>query len=181
MITYKHVAFALLEAEMLSHQQVRAVLDKYAEYVDEHLDPYDVALALETFGVAVTVHADDVDFLEESYAHILTQAAALTRGTVTVTDVRLHEGEFEAGSRDDVLEFVVNGRQVSINAEHYSDDYLDHLAATEAVDELNPGDARTFRLVDFEREPNRGYETILALATPEQAAILEEHLGLKLR
>ncbi|WP_309117661.1 hypothetical protein [Saccharothrix sp.] len=181
MITYKHVAFALLEAEMLSHGQVRAVLDKFADYVDDHLDPYEVAYALEEFGVAVAVHADDVDFLEESYAHILEQAAALTRGAVTVTDVRLREGEFVEGSRDDVLEFTVNGRPVSISAEHYSDEYLDHLAATEAVDELNPGDARTFRLVDFARERNRGYETILTLATPEQAAVLEENLGLKLR
>ncbi|CAL9627503.1 hypothetical protein SUDANB95_05967 [Actinosynnema sp. ALI-1.44] len=181
MITYKHVAFALLEAGMLSHEQVRAVLDKFAEYVDDHLDPYDVACALEIFGVAVTVHADDIDDLEQSYTHILERAAALTGGAVTVTDVRLVEGEFEAGSRDDVLEFEVNGRAVSINAEHFSDQYLDHLAATDAVDALNPGDARTFRLADFEREPYRGYETVLTLVTPEQAAVLEESLGLTLR
>lgn len=181
MITYKHVAFALLEAEMLSHEQVRAVLDEFAEYVDEHLDSYEVACALETFGVAVTVHADDIDDLEQSYTHVLERAAALTGGTVTVTDVRLVEGEPAAGPRDDVLEFKVNGRAVSINAEHLSDRYLDHLAATDAVDALNPGDARTFRLVDFEREPYRGYETILTLVTPGQVAVLEESLGLKLR
>ncbi|MFI9818825.1 hypothetical protein [Saccharothrix variisporea] len=176
MITYKHVAFALLDTGLLTPDRVRAVLDRSADHLDEHLDPHAVALALEDFGVAVSVPVDDVGDLKGAYADLLAQAAALTGGAVTVSDVVLHEGEFPSdGVRDDVLEFAVNGRTVTVDAEHRSDRHVDHLAATDAVDALAPGDSRAFHYVD-----SGGPGTVLVLATPEQARTLEDHLGLKL-
>ncbi|NUT91159.1 MAG: hypothetical protein HOY78_03940 [Saccharothrix sp.] len=176
MITYKHVAFALLDTGLLTGEQVRAVLDRSTDHLDEHLVPSAVAHALEDFGVAVSVPLDDVGDLKGSYEDLLTRAAALTGGTVTVSDVVLHQGEFSTdGVRDDVLEFEVNGRPVTVDAEHRSDRYLDHLAATDAVDALAPEDSRAFHYVDF-----GGPGTVLLLATPEQARTLEDHLGLKL-
>ncbi|MEJ2857422.1 MULTISPECIES: hypothetical protein [unclassified Saccharothrix] len=179
MITYKHVAFALLDAGLLTQERVRAVLDRSADRLDEHLDPPAVACALEDFGAAVSVPVDDVGDLVGAYAFLLDRAAALTGGAVTVSDVELREGEFSSdGVRDDVLEFAVNGRRVTVDAEHRSDRYVDHLAATDAVDALAPDDSRTFHYVDF--DGGTGRDTILVLATPEQARTLEDHLGLKL-
>ncbi len=62
--------------------------------------------ALEAFGMAVSAHSDDVDDLEESYKGILEQAAALTEGAVTITDVRLREDE----EQGEILEFAAQRR-----------------------------------------------------------------------
>ncbi|MGM1063524.1 hypothetical protein [Saccharothrix sp. Mg75] len=179
--TYEDVAAALLEIGMISADKARAVLDQFADYARDPLDRYGVAAALQSFDLAVTVHADDVDFLEESYEHLLVQAAGLTGGAVTVTDVRLHQGEPDDDGRDDVLEFKRDGEVVTVHAEHFSDEYLDHLAAGEAIGHLSPDDPRRFHEVGFERDPNRVYETVIALATPEQARALHERFGLVLR
>lgn len=152
----------------------------FDEYAHDRLNPYEVACALEDFGLAVPVHADDIDYLEEGYAYLLRKAAALTGGAITVANVRLHEGEFVSGSRDDVLEFERNGELVSISAEHHSNEYYDHLAACDAIDHLSPDDdPRSFRLVDFEREEHRHYDSILVLATPEQTEAMRKHFGLE--
>lgn len=180
MTTFDDVAAALVDVGLVTAEHARTVLDKYAAYDDGPMDGYSVACALEEFGAAVSVHADDVDYLEESYEGVLERAAALTGGAFTVTGVRLHEGEFEDGSRDDVLEFEVNGRNVSVNAEHMSDEYLDHIAASFALYELSPGDGRRFRDVLFDREPGRGYDSIFTLVTDEQAAELSRRLGLRI-
>ncbi|WP_306745795.1 hypothetical protein [Saccharothrix yanglingensis] len=182
-MTYERVAAVLLEIGMISADKARAVLDDLAEYARDPLDPYGVASALESFDLAVSVHADDVDFLEESYEHLLARAAELTGGAVTVTAVRLHRGEGDVaeGPRDDVLGFTRNGEVVTVRAEHFSDEYLDHLAAAEAVDHLSPDDPRRFHDVGFDRDPGHVHETVIALATPEQARALHERFGLVLR
>lgn len=118
---------------MVPQEKAQTVLDEYVDYAHDELTPYNVACALETFDVAVSVHAEDIDYLEEGYEDLLEAAAALTRGAVTVTSVRLHEGEFVDGSRYDVLEFERNGQLVSIPAEHLSDDYYDPAAACNAI------------------------------------------------
>jgi hypothetical protein len=179
-ITYERMAAVLERSGMLSRERALAVLARFAEYARDRLDPYEVACALEDFGLAVSVHADDIDHLEEGYTYLLRRAAALTGGAITVANVRLHEGEFVAGSRDDVLEFERNGELISISAEHYSDEYYDHLAACDAIDRLSPDDdPRSFRIVDFEREEHRHYDSILVLATPEQTEAMRKHLGLE--
>ncbi|MGW7486375.1 hypothetical protein [Streptomyces sp. NPDC054786] len=169
---------------MVPPEKVQSVLEECANYAHDVLNSYEVARALEEFGVAVSVHADDIDFLEQDYASLLDHAAALTDGAVTLTNVRLREGEEIGGSRDDILEFERNGRLVSISAEHFGDgyDYFDQGAACEAIAALSPeNDPREFRDVDFARKTNHGYDSIMVLATPEQAKALTERLGLTIR
>ncbi|WP_377266957.1 hypothetical protein [Peterkaempfera sp. SMS 1(5)a] len=181
-MTYELVAAHLQEIGMVSPEKAQAVLEEFADWAHDELKPYDVACALGSFGLAVLVHADDIDYLEPGYAWLLEQASAVAGGAVTVTGVRLHEGEFSGGSRDDTLEFQRNGRPVSILAEHFSDEYYDHLAACEAIAMLAPDDdPRSFRLVDFERERHGVYDSIMVLTTPEQAQALERHFGLTIR
>ncbi|MFI6766180.1 hypothetical protein [Streptomyces sp. NPDC050355] len=188
-MTYVGVGSVLEEIGMVRPEKVRSVLEECANYAHEALDPYDTARALEDFGVAVSVHVGDIDNLEQDYASLLEDAAALTGGAVTVTDVTLHEGEEIGGSRDDVLEFARNGRRVRVSAEHFGDgyDYFDQVAACEAIAALCPDgdfdddsgdDSRAFRYVDFVREENESYDSIMALTTPAQAKALANGLGL---
>ncbi|MFE7313451.1 hypothetical protein ACFU7T_10125 [Streptomyces sp. NPDC057555] len=187
-LTYERIAEVLQQADMISPAKAQACLAEIGSS-GPYLTPYDVALSLREFGVAVSIHSDDIDFLEDSYSWLLDEAAKVTGGAVTVANVRLVEGEEDEGfgppefdSRDDVLEFERNGRLVSIPAEHFSEDYYDTAAAVQAVAEMSPDDSpRAFHIVDFERERNGVYDTVMALVSPEQARILEENLGLEIR
>jgi hypothetical protein len=180
-ITYERVGAVLQEIGMLSQERAQTVLGKFADHAHDELDPYEVACALEVFGLAVSIHADDIDDLEEGYEGLLERAAALTGGKVTVADVRLVEDEIIGESRYDLLEFARNGQLISISAEHFSDEYYDHSAACEAIAELSPdNDPRAFRVVDFEREQQRGYDSLMVLATSEEAEALQKRLGLKI-
>lgn len=185
-MTYGRVAEVLQQLGMVSQDRAHTVVEEWG--ADQYnLTPYDVACSLVGFGVAVRIHADDIDFLEESYASLLNAAAAVAGGAVTVANVRLHEGHATEGfgrpdfaPRDDVLEFERNGQLVSIPAEHFSEDYYDIAAAVDAVAALDPDDdPRAFHLVEFERERHRIYDTVMALVSPEQARALEENLGLQ--
>ncbi|MET9515776.1 hypothetical protein [Streptomyces sp. NPDC002994] len=178
--SYAHVGALLQRLAMVSREKVDSVLAEYADFAHDELPPHEVPDALEAFGVAISAHADDVDDLEESYAGILEEAAALTDGAVTITDVRLR-GDEECG---EVLEFARNGVLVTQQTEHTSDDYLDHLAIVEFIDHVDPDpgdDTRRFYMVDFVRLRDASYETYFVFATPEQAAVLEKELGLHLR
>jgi hypothetical protein len=174
------VAAVLQEIGMVSQEKAQTVLAEFAEWAQDELNPYSVACALEDFGVAVSVHADDIDYLEEGYEYILERAAALTDGKVIVANVRLVEGEVIGETRDDVLKFERNGRLISIDAEHASDEYYDQMAACDAIAELSPDDdPRSFRFVDFEREKHAVCDSIMVLATSEQAEALQQSLGLE--
>ncbi|WP_251061402.1 hypothetical protein [Streptomyces sp. ISL-100] len=178
--SYAHVGALLQRLAMVSREKVDSVLAKYAEFAYQELPPHEVPDALEAFGVAISAHGDDVDDLEESYAGILKEAAALTDGAVTITDVRLREDEVNG----EVLEFARNGVLVTQQTEHTSDDYLDHLAIVEFIDHVDPDpghDTRRFYVVQFVRLRDANYETYFVFATPEQAAVLEKELGLELR
>ncbi|MDQ0377835.1 hypothetical protein [Amycolatopsis thermophila] len=174
-ITYETVAAVLRETGLASPEHTRDILDRSSE-VRTPLDPFEVARALEDFGAAVSVHADDVDVLEESYESLLRKAAALTGGAVTVSGVHLDDG----ADGDDVLHFERNGEPRSVDAEHLAEDYLDHAAAVEAIAALSPGDGRQFREVDFDGA-YRERDTIVVLVTDEQREALRERLGLQLR
>ncbi|MCM2576287.1 hypothetical protein [Streptomyces meridianus] len=178
-MTYRRVGRVLQEIGMVSEEKVRSVLKEAENYADEEVDQYEAACALEEFGVAVSVHADDIDSIHEDYAALLTDALAVAGDRVTITDVRLVEGDGELeNGRFDTLEFRRNGKPVSISAEHFADDYFDHQAACEAIDgTADADDPRSWCEVDFERKQYAGYDTVLVLATPEQAAALQEHLG----
>ncbi|WP_329113787.1 hypothetical protein [Streptomyces sp. NBC_01465] len=178
--SYAEVGALLRRMDMVSREKADAVLEDFAEFAHQGLNPHEVPSMLEEFGVAVSAHGEDVDFLEESYAHFLQRAAALTEGAVTITGVRLREED----EYDDVLEFARNGVPVTQQTEHLSDDYLDILAIVEVIGHVDPDpgeDTRRFHLVDFQRRSNVTYDTYFAFATPEQAAVLERELGLELR
>ncbi|MDI2129884.1 hypothetical protein [Yinghuangia seranimata] len=179
--TYGRMAPVLQEIGMISAEKAAAVLEECADYADEPMTQYEIASALEEFGLAVSVHADDIDSVEDDYASLLEDAAALTGGAVTVTNVRLVEGDddIESGPRDDVIEFERNGVPVRVNAMHYALDYYDQGAACVAIAELSPAEDWRFREVEFDTEPSRGYDSIMVLATHEHAAALEAHFGLR--
>ncbi|MFE3447096.1 hypothetical protein ACFXNW_29030 [Nocardia sp. NPDC059180] len=181
-MNYTRVGTVLHEIGMVSEATLRGVLDDLADEANTAVDHYSAACALESFGVAVRVHADDVDCLDRGYESLLVTAAEIAGDTVIISNVRLVEGDDDVEeSRLDRLEFERNGIRVSIVAEHYADDYFDHAAACEAIAATtHDDDSRSWRIVDFERAPNRGYDTVMALATPEQAQALQEHLGFTL-
>ncbi|MEU1483622.1 hypothetical protein [Streptomyces sp. NPDC005752] len=179
-ITYRRVGALLHETAMVSEEKMHGVLEGAAAYADAELDQYAAAHALESFGVAVSVHADDIDSIHEGYRGLLADAAEAAGGEVAITDVRIVEGEggFEGG-RLDAVEFERDGRTVSIPAEHFAEDYYDHGAACRAIAETAPGDGpRSWRLAGFTREPGAGYDSIMVLATPGQREALHQHLGL---
>ncbi|MFI2188601.1 hypothetical protein [Streptomyces sioyaensis] len=178
--SYAHVGALLRRMGMVSPEKADSVLAEYAEFAHHELPPHEVPDTLVAFGVAVSAHGDDVDDLEESYAGILEEAAALTGGAVTLTDVRLREDE-EYG---EVLEFSRNGVPVTQQTEHESDDYLDHMAIAEFIGHADPDpgdDTRRFHLVQFVRLKDTNYDSYFVFATPEQATVLEKELGLQLR
>ncbi|TJZ50315.1 hypothetical protein FCH28_23825 [Streptomyces piniterrae] len=179
-ITYARIGAILHEIGMVSEEEMHSTLEDAADYANEELeDHYEAAGALEEFGVAVSVHADDIDSIYDDYESLLEDAVEVAGGKVTITDVRITEGEgdFEGG-RFDRLEFERNGKPVSISAEHFADDYYDQEAACEAIAmTVHDDDPRSWHYVDFERKPSAGYDSIMVLATRDQAEALHEHLG----
>ncbi len=179
-ITLRRIGAVLHQAGLVSRETVRDVLERLGGHVEEQLTGYGTACALEDFGVAVSVHADDIDSIHDGYPALLTNAVAVIGGGVTVSDVRVVQGggALDAG-RSDRLEFVRDGRLVSIPAEHFSEDYYDHVAACRAIAETaRSEDSRSWHHTDFPRVPGAGYDSIMVFATPAQVAILQEHLGL---
>lgn len=165
---------------MVSTEEARSVLDGVAHYANDELDQYHAACALESFGVAVSVHADDIDSIHYGYESLLVRAAKIAGGKVSITNVRIVEGEGDLeDGHEDLLEFERNSKLVSMTAEHYAEDYYNHEAACEAIaTTAHEDDPRSWHLVDFERKANIGYDSILVLATPEQTDALHAHLGL---
>ncbi|RXS70314.1 hypothetical protein EST92_24785 [Streptomyces sp. TM32] len=179
-MTYARIGPLLHEIGMVPKEKMDSVLEAFADFAHHELDLYEAACALEHFGVAVSVHADDIDSIHNDYASLLAEAEEVAGGAVTLTNVRLVEGEGDLeGGRFDRLEFERNGAPVSLSAEHFADDYYDHEAACEAIAlTAHDDDPRSWHYVDFPRKPSAGYDSIMVLATPEQAAALHEQLGL---
>ncbi|MFH8569349.1 hypothetical protein [Streptomyces sp. NPDC017993] len=177
--SYAYVGAVLQRMDMVTREKVDSVLARYAEWAHEELPPHEVPDALQAFGVAVSAHADDVDCLEESYAGILEEAAALTDGAVTITDVRLREDEEEG----EILEFARNGVLVTQQTDHQSDEYLDQLAIMDFIGHVDPDpgdDPRRFYVADYVRLKDANYDNYFVFASPEQATALEKQLGLQL-
>lgn len=178
-VTYVRIAEVLTEIGMVTEEKARSVLDEMADYATKPMkDSHDIASALELFGVAVSIHADDVDFADEHYEWLLNEAAALTGGKVTVSGYR-----FEKSYPDDedcglgTMHFECNGTPLSFGIEQESNDYLDIGAAQQAVEALSPpDDPRSFRCV--KKESTRFDDDIMVLATAEQREGLLQHLGI---
>ncbi|MFE0252241.1 hypothetical protein [Streptomyces sp. NPDC059010] len=164
---------------MITEEKARRVLDDAAEYATEPMErPHEIAGALESFGVAVSIHSEDVDFADTHYEWLLNEAAALIGGNVTVCDYR-----FEKDNPDDedcglgTMHFECNGTHHSFGVEQESNDYLDMGAAQAAIEALAPDDdPRTFCCV--KQEGSQLDDDIMVLASPEQREGLRLHLGL---
>jgi hypothetical protein len=130
---------------------------------------------LEMLGVAVSVHGEDVDDLEESYRDILERAAALSGGAVVVTDVVLDSDH----SNGTPLTFRMNGKPMSWREEHDGPDYLDQMTFVEQISELEPGgdDPRHFYGILGKEVCS---DDCYLLLTDEQAAALNAEFDLSL-
>ncbi|MGW1378880.1 hypothetical protein ACWD6P_32070 [Streptomyces sp. NPDC002446] len=178
-ISYVRIAEVLTDLGMITQEKARSVLDEAAAYATEPIKPhYEVASALESFDVAVSIHSEDVDFADEHYEWLLNEAAALTGGRVTVSHYR-----FEKDNPDDedcglgTMHFECNGKPLSFGIEQESNDYLDMGAARQAIEALSPhDDPRDFRCV-VQAGPHLD-DDIMVLATAEQRAGLLQHLGI---
>jgi hypothetical protein len=174
-MTYGGLVDRLVAIGMLPAERAHDALPTWAT-VDEVLESEDVPSLLEDLGVAVSVHGEDVDDLEESYRHILERAAALSGGSVVVTDVALDLD----GPAEERLTFRRNGAPVTWWEEHSAPDYLDHMAVLEQIADLAPGgeDPRAFYgLLKGEVCADDYY----LLLTPDQAAALRDDLDLDLQ
>ncbi|MFC8245884.1 hypothetical protein [Streptomyces chartreusis] len=178
-ITYVRIAEVLTDLGMITGDKARSVLEQAASYAAEPIKGrHEIAGALESFGVAVAVHSEDVDFADAHYEWLLNEAAALTGGKVTVSDYR-----FEKTDPDDedcglgTMHFTCNGKPLSFGVEQESNDYLDMGAAQQAIEALSPDDdPMDFRCV--EQEGRHFDDDYMVLATAEQRDGLHRHLGL---
>jgi hypothetical protein len=136
-------------------------------------DPEDLLDVLELCGVSVSVHGEDVDGAEDAYRSVLEEAAALTGGAITVSDIELAS----TGSYLKYLNFRINGEPTSWTIEQESDDYLDQGSVADRFQELDPGgtDPRLFHSIPAQ---DAGDDDIYLLATPEQAQALRDEFGL---
>ncbi|MFD9538888.1 hypothetical protein [Streptomyces sp. NPDC060022] len=181
-LTYRRIGALLHETGLVSAEKTHSVLGDAVTYADDELDHAGAAGALVEFGAAVAVHGDDIDSIHEDYAGLLAEAAEIAGGQVTITDVRIDEGEggYEGG-RNDNLEFKRNGVLVSLMATHFAEDYYDHETACRGIAATaHDDDPRSWRNVEFAKDPDSTYDSIMVLATPAQADALHEHLGFTL-
>ncbi|MEU1668188.1 hypothetical protein ABZ547_32350 [Streptomyces sparsogenes] len=182
-ITYVRVAEVLTELGLITSETAQGVIDRFGDLAYGELEPgHEIAGSLEDFGVAVSIHAEDVDFADQHYEWLLEEAAALTGGRVTVNNYR-----FEKEDPDDedagrgTMYFERNGKELSFSVEQESNDYLDMGAAQAAIEALSPDDdPRSFRCVDS-GPYTLGYDDVMVLATAEQREGLTRHLGITFR
>ncbi|OMI37304.1 hypothetical protein [Streptomyces sparsogenes] len=182
-ITYARVAEVLTELGLITSETAQGVIDQFGDLAYGELEPgHEIAGSLEDFGVAVSIHAEDVDFADQHYEWLLGEAAALTGGKVTVDNYR-----FEKADPDDedagrgTMYFERNGKALSFSIEQESNDYLDMGAAQAAIEALSPDDdPRSFRCVDS-GPYTLGHDDVMVLATAEQREGLTRHLGITFR
>ncbi|MFH0521395.1 hypothetical protein ACHBTE_29970 [Streptomyces sp. M41] len=182
-ITHVRIAQVLTDLGMITTAQAHTALEEAAAYASEPIERrHEVAGALETFGVAVSIHSEDVDFADAHYEWLLDEAAALTDGRVVVSNYR-----FDKDNPDDdecglgTMHFECNGKPLSVGVEQPSNDYLDMGAAQLAIEALSPlhhlDDPREFRCV--EQEGSDLDDDIMVLASAEQRDGLHRHLGIR--
>jgi hypothetical protein len=144
--------------------------------LDEEIEPEEIPFILAQIELAVQVHGEDVDDLEESYREILERAAALSGGSVVVSGVALDM----SASMEKPLTFRRNDEPASWWEEHTAGDYLDQMAVMEQIADLAPGgdDPRRFYGILGSEPCDDDYYLLL---TEEQARALREEFGLDLQ
>lgn len=179
--TYAQVGEILHEIGMVSEERWRRGLEEAVEWAHKEVRQYEAAMALVHFGVAVSVHADDIGSIYDDYEALMEEASEVAGHSVTISNVRLIEGEEELkDGRFDTLEFERDGEVITIEAEHFAEDYYDHEAACNAIAyTAHDDDTRQWHTVGFETDRYRVYETIMVLATPIQRQALTDRLGFR--
>ncbi|MFG2212239.1 hypothetical protein [Streptomyces sp. NPDC048638] len=107
---------------MITQEKAQGVVEHFGDLAHEERKPrHHIADALESIGVTVSLHSDDVDCAAEDCAWIVNEAAALTGGKVTISHYR-----FEKDNPDDedcgpgTMHFACNGKPLSISVEQQS-------------------------------------------------------------
>ncbi len=147
-----------------------------AEHLDEELDEDDVIGWIPEFGVAISIHGEDVDDVADYYRSKLEDdVAECTGGAVVISDVQL----LRVADDYEYLYFRRNGEPVWWHVEHQSDDYVDQGAVSEQFSDLDPGgaDPRLFHQI-CRSKIESCQDDIYVLATSEQAAVLRDEFGL---
>ncbi|MDX3231514.1 hypothetical protein [Streptomyces sp. ME19-01-6] len=179
-INYIRVAEVLTELGMITQETAQSVIADFGDLAHSEMKPgHEIASSLEDFGVAVSIHADDVDFADQHYEWLLGEAAALTGGKVTVDNYRFHkEDPDDEDAGRGTLYFECNGKELSFLIEQESNDYLDMTAAQAAIEALSPDDdPRSFRCADCGPD-TLGHDDVMVWATAEQREGLFQHLGI---
>ncbi|MFK4268492.1 hypothetical protein [Streptomyces milbemycinicus] len=180
---YVRVAEVLTELGMVTRETAQSVIDRFGDLAYSELEHrHSIASSLESFGVAVCVHAEDVDFADHHYEWLLGEAAALTGDKVTVDNFRFDkEDPDDEDAGRGTMYFERNGKELPFSVEQESNDYLDMSAAQGAIEALSPDDdPRTFRCVDS-GPYTLGYDDVMVLATAEQREGLFQRLGITFR
>ncbi len=181
--TLRDLAESMVALGMLTEEKSATVLARIGEWRMEHLDEplteRDLISWLPEFGVALSVHGDDVDHVEDHYRYLLEdQVAACTDGQVLISDVRLvRDPDDEDGY--EFLHFRRDGRSFWWHVEHESDEYVDQAAVSEQINDVDPGgaDPRVFHEV-IRSKPESCQDAVFVLATPQQARALSDEFGL---
>lgn len=180
--TARQLADRMVELGMLGETksaEVLARIDKWGDGDDSANDPLelrDLVSCLPEFGVAVSIHADDVDDVDDYYRSILEdEVLAVTGGAVVITDVTL----LETDDGDEWLYFLHNDEPVWWTMEHASHDYVDMLTMMGDFGDLNPGgdDPREFFLHRPE-EAGSVEDQYFVFATREQVLALRDEFGI---
>ncbi|ADD40150.1 hypothetical protein Snas_0435 [Stackebrandtia nassauensis DSM 44728] len=178
--TVRQLAERMAELGMITRDAAEAALAHIGrwrlEALDEIVDADELIDYLPEFGVAISVHGEDVDHVEDYYQSILeSDVTACTGGAVTVTDVTL----VRVGEDTEWLYFLRNGEPVWWYVEHQSDDYVDQLSVSEQFEDLYPGgdDPRGFLLV-HRSKAEACQDDVYVLATIEQATALRDEFGI---
>ncbi|MFI0354783.1 hypothetical protein [Actinomadura sp. 9N407] len=138
---------------------------------DEETDPGELLAILHDLPIAAYV-PDKVDDLEEAYRGILEDAAACSRGSVTIDDIEMVDVDGVP-----YLHFRRNGRSIWWSLEHLSPRYVDLLTIAENFGDLAPSDHRDFFHVETDDGAASGWYVLL---THEQGRMLREEFGLPL-
>ncbi|WP_433181450.1 hypothetical protein [Actinoallomurus sp. CA-150999] len=181
--TLRELAGRMVGLGMLTEEKAAAVLADIGKWREDHLDEDlsegDLFGWLPEFGIAISVHGEDVDDVASYYGYLLAdEVTACTGGAVVVTDVVLVRDEDDEDGAE-YLHFLRNGESVWWHVEHQSDDYVDQVAVSDQIDDLDPGgdDPRVFyELLREKRETCQ--DDVYVLASPEQARALRDEFGL---
>ncbi|MEU6267663.1 hypothetical protein [Saccharopolyspora shandongensis] len=176
--TVRELAGLLVRSGMVTGEKSAEVLAGIGKRndLDEELKEHDIFGWLPEFGIAISVHGEDVDYVEGYYRYLLErEVTACTGGAVVVSDLVLVRDEDDY----EFLHFLRNGESVWWSVEHQSDDYADQGAVATQIIDLNPGgdDPRVF--YQLRRETVEAcQDDVHVLASPAQARALRDEFGL---